>query len=55
MTDATDKLAACGALSDGTNKCTFIQGTKCVTLDTCDKYDGSTTAALGPAAGSEEA
>nr|CAA59447.1 alpha-51D-immobilization antigen [Paramecium tetraurelia] len=51
VTDATDKAAACGALSDGTNKCTFIQGTKCVTLDTCDKYDG----ALGPAAGSEEA
>ncbi|CAD8211577.1 unnamed protein product [Paramecium octaurelia] len=55
VTDATDKAAACGALSDGTNKCTFIQGTKCVTVDICSKYDGTTTAALGPASGSEEA
>lgn len=54
MKDATDKAAACATLTDGTNKCTYIQGDKCVKLDTCDKYDGNTTAELGPAAGSED-
>ncbi|CAK61922.1 unnamed protein product (macronuclear) [Paramecium tetraurelia] len=46
VTDATDKLAACKALADASDKqCTFVNGTKCAVVGACSSYT--------PAAGSE--
>jgi len=40
--------------ADGT-KCTYLGGNNCVAVGTCASFDGTSTAAKGPAAGSEEA